>query len=649
MLHINDITYRIDGRLLINHATAAIPAGHKVGLVGRNGSGKSTLLKLITKQLEPETGSISLPKRSVIGGVAQEAPAGPTSLIDTVLAANTERASLLEEAETATDPHRIAEIQTRLADMNAHAAPARAATILAGLGFDEETQARPCSDFSGGWRMRVALAAVLFAEPDLLLLDEPTNYLDLEGAIWLENYLKTYPYSVIIVSHDRDLLNRSVQGILHLDQMKLTYYQGGYDRFERTRREKQALQMAMKSKQEDAKRHMEKFVERFRYKASKARQAQSRLKALSKLEPIPDIVSDRMLPFHFPNAETPLASPIARLERASVGYEEGTPVLSGMDLRIDQDDRIALLGANGNGKSTFAKLLSSKLATQAGHFYKSKKLRVAYFAQHQLDELHADWSAYDHFRELMPDATQAQVRARTGAAGFGADKADTKAGNLSGGEKARLLFSLATFHKPHLMILDEPTNHLDIQAREALVLALNEFEGAVILISHDRHLIEMTADRLWLIADGGVSRWEGDLADYQKWLLDPARRNGPLSHVDEEDAEDGPDPEATRKQLRQDAAKARASIAPLKKDIEEATAAIEKARTFIEKVDARLANGGLYRTDPDRAAELVRGRGAAQKSLDKAEDRWLKASEAYEKAKEAVAKGADPKSKSYSN
>ncbi len=649
MLHINDITYRIEGRLLINHATAAIPTGHKVGLVGRNGSGKSTLLKLITKQIEPETGGISLPKRAVIGAVAQEAPAGPISLIDTVLAANKERSALLDEAETATDPHRIAEIQTRLADMNAHAAPARAATILAGLGFDEEAQARPCSDFSGGWRMRVALAAVLFAEPDLLLLDEPTNYLDLEGSIWLENYLKTYPYSVIIVSHDRDLLNRSVQGILHLDQMKLTYYQGGYDRFERTRREKQALQMAMKSKQEDAKRHMEKFVERFRYKASKARQAQSRLKALSKLEPIPDIVADRMMPFHFPNAETPLASPIARLEGASVGYEEGAPVLSRMDLRIDQDDRIALLGANGNGKSTFAKLLSNKLSTQAGNFYKSKKLRVAYFAQHQLDELHADWSAYDHFRELMPDATQAQVRARTGAAGFGADKADTKAGNLSGGEKARLLFSLATFHKPHLMILDEPTNHLDIQAREALVMALNEFEGAVILISHDRHLIEMTADRLWLVADGGVTRWEGDLADYQKWLLDPARRNGPLSHVDGEEQADAADPEATRKQQRQEAAKARASIAPLKKDIEEATAAIEKARTFIEKVDARLANGGLYRTDPDRAAELVRGRAAAQKSLDKAEDRWLVASEAYDKAKEAIAKGTDAKSKRYSN
>ncbi len=644
MLHINDITYRIDGRLLINHATAAIPTGHKVGLVGRNGSGKSTLLKLITNQLEPETGGISLPKRAVIGAVAQEAPAGPISLIDTVLAANKERSALLEEAETATDPHRIADIQTRLADMNAHAAPARAATILAGLGFDEEAQARPCSDFSGGWRMRVALAAVLFAEPDLLLLDEPTNYLDLEGAIWLENYLKTYPYSVIIVSHDRDLLNRSVQGILHLDQMKLTYYQGGYDRFERTRREKQALQMAMKAKQEDAKRHMEKFVERFRYKASKARQAQSRLKALSKLEPIPDIVSDRMLPFHFPNADTPLASPIVRLEGAAVGYEDGNPVLSRMDLRIDQDDRIALLGANGNGKSTFAKLLSSKLTTQAGNFYKSKKLRVAYFAQHQLDELHADWSAYDHFRELMPDATQAQVRARTGAAGFGADKADTKAGNLSGGEKARLLFSLATFHKPHLMILDEPTNHLDIQAREALVLALNDFEGAVILISHDRHLIEMTADRLWLVADGGVSRWEGDLADYQKWLLDPARRSGPLAHIEEEDGPEAPDPEATRKQQRQEAAKARASIAPLKKDIEEATAAIEKARTFIEKVDARLANGGLYRTDPDRAAELVRGRTAAQKSLDKAEDRWLIASEAYEKAKEAIAKDGNSKS-----
>jgi ATP-binding cassette, subfamily F, member 3 len=635
MLHVNDLTYRIDGRTLFDHATAAIPTGHKVGLVGRNGSGKSTLLKLITGKIEAETGGISMPKRAIIGAVEQEAPAGPISLIDTVLAADKERASLLEEAETATDAHRIAEIQTRLADMGAHAAPARAATILSGLGFDEATQAKPCSDFSGGWRMRVSLAAMLFAEPDLLLLDEPTNYLDLEGAIWLENYLKTYPHTVIIVSHDRDLLNRSVQGILHLHQQKLTFYQGGYDRFENTRREKQALQMAMKSKQENAKRHMEEFVERFRAKASKARQAQSRLKALAKMEPIPDLVSERMLPFHFPSSEKPLSSPIIRMEGASVGYSEDVSVLKHLDLRIDQDDRIALLGANGNGKSTFAKLISDKLRIQGGNYFKSKKLRVAYFAQHQMDELHEEWSAYDHFRDLMPDATQAQVRARTGFYGFGADKADTLANKLSGGEKARLLFALATFHKPHLMILDEPTNHLDIEAREALVLALNEFDGAVILISHDRHLIEMTADRLWLVGDGTVSRWDGDLADYQKWLLDPARRNGPMAHVEEE-AAGAESAENTKKQQRKLAAQAREQIAPLKRKIEAATAEIEKAQTFIEKVDARLGNGAIFHTNPERAAELVKGRAAAEKALAKSEEKWLAATEAYEKAQAAA-------------
>ena len=636
MLHINNLTYRIEGRVLFDKATAAIPTGHKVGLVGRNGSGKSTLLRLITGGIEPETGGISLPKRAIIGSVEQEAPAGPVSLLDTVLAADTERASLLKEAETAKDPHRIAEIQTRLADKNAYAAPARAATILAGLGFDDEAQARPCSDFSGGWRMRVSLAAMLFAEPDLLLLDEPTNYLDLEGAIWLESYLKTYPHTVIIVSHDRDLLNRAVSGILHLDQRKLTYYQGNYDRFERTRREKQALQMALKKKQEDAKRHMEKFVERFRYKDSKARQAQSRLKALAKMEPIPDMVEDRMLPFHFPSPERPLSSPIIRLDYASVGYGDDKPVLKDLDLRIDQDDRIALLGANGNGKSTFAKLLCEKLRVKDGSLFKSKKLRVAYFAQHQLDELNPEGSAYDHFRELMPDATIAEVRARAGFYGFGADKADTKAAKLSGGEKARLLFALATFHKPHLMILDEPTNHLDVEAREALVMALNEFDGAVILISHDRHLIETTADRLWLVSNGTVSRWDGDLEDYQKWLLDPARRGGPMEHIDEtDDTEDEPD--VSRKQQRQDAAQARRQIAPLRRKVEAAAAEVEKAQTFIEKVDARLADGKLFQTDPARANELLEGRAAAEKALAKAEDKWLTASEAYEAAEALVA------------
>ena len=635
MLHFNDLTFRMEGRLLLDHVNGAIPPGERVGFVGRNGTGKSTLLKIITGEYGTETGGISYPKNWRIGMVRQEAPAGPITLLDTVLAADTERASLLEEAETATDPHRIAEIHTRLADMGAHAAPARAASILAGLGFDDAAQARPCSDFSGGWRMRVALAAVLFSEPDLLLLDEPTNYLDLEGTIWLEDYLRHYPHTVLIVSHDRDLLNNVAQAILHLEHKKLTYYSGNYDRFEKTRREKLLLQMSMKKKQEDARRHMEAFVERFKAKASKARQAQSRMKALAKMEPVADILSERVMPFRFPAPEKPLSSPIIRLEHASVGYEPDKPVLSGLDLRIDQDDRIALLGANGNGKSTFAKLLCDRLRVSAGHKYDSKKLRIAYFAQHQLDELSMGETPYEHFRELMPDATQAQVRAMAGSYGFGADKADTNVEKLSGGEKARLLFAIATFHKPHLIILDEPTNHLDVDSREALVMAINEYDGAFILISHDRHLVETCADRLWLVADGTVAPYEGDLDDYRKWLLDPARRARPIA-PDEEEAEDAPAPAPRpshdKKEARRLAAKKREQFAPLKKKAQAAEKEIERCQAEVAKIDARLAEPGLFDRDPDKANELAKARADALRAVDAAEEAWLEASSAYEEA-----------------
>lgn len=632
MLHINDLTYRVEGRLLIDHATAALPAGHRVGLVGRNGTGKTTLFKLITGELAPESGKISMPRNARIGTVAQEAPAGPATLLDTVLAADEERAALMAEADTAQDPHRIADIQTRLADIGAHAAPARAATILAGLGFDQEAQGRPCSDFSGGWRMRVALGALLFAEPDVLLLDEPSNYLDLEGTIWLETYLRSYPHTVLIASHDRDLLNKAVNGILHLDQRKLAYYTGGYDRFDRTRRENLALQMAMKKKQEAARRHMEAFVERFRYKASKARQAQSRIKALARLEPIAAVLEERVAPLHFPNPDKPLAPPIIRLENGEAGYEPSKPVLRGLDLRIDQDDRIALLGANGNGKSTFAKLLSDRLRLAAGHLYKSKKLRVAYFAQHQLDELSPGRTPYEHFRELMPAATQAQVRARSGFYGFGADKAETKVENLSGGEKARLLFAIATFNKPHLIILDEPTNHLDVDAREALVMAINEYEGATILISHDRHLIETCADRLWLVADGTVAPYEGDLDDYRKWLLDPNRAARPMAELESEAGSPAPSRNDKRAARKAKAAK-REALAPLKRRVTETEREVERLTRTIEGIDAQLADPALAGDRPDDAAQLGKARAEALKALAAAEETWLRASEAYEIAK----------------
>jgi len=622
MLHINDITYRIGDRVLFQGATAAINAGHKVGFVGKNGAGKSTLLKMILGELGSETGSISMPSRTRVGSVAQEAPGTEISLLDTVLEADTERNDLLIRAETETDPHEIAEIQTRLADIDAHSAPARAATILAGLGFDEEAQKRPCSEFSGGWRMRVALAAVLFAEPDLLLLDEPTNYLDLEGTLWLESYLKAYPYTVLLVSHDRDLLNKVVDHILHLENEKLTLYTGGYDQFEATRRARLELQMAMKKKQEAERRHLESFVDRFRYKASKARQAQSRVKMLEKMQPIAAVMESRIIPFKFPQPER-LSPPIITMEGVSVGYEPGKPILKDIDLRIDQDDVIALLGANGNGKSTFAKLLSDRLKAETGRVRRSPTLKIGYFAQHQLDELNEAWTPYQYYEDLLPDKTEAQRRSQLGAVGFGKEKSDTKIENLSGGEKARLLMALAVFHKPHMLILDEPTNHLDVDSREALVQAINDYEGAVLLISHDRHLISLCADRLWLVENSGVHSFDGDIDDYREHLL--ALRRG--SRNQKRRAGDD-----SRADARRDKAARREELQPLKDEIAKWEGAIEKLNGQIEKIDAALADQITYAGPPERARKLNQKRAEIVKMIEGAERRWLTATDAYEEA-----------------
>jgi ATP-binding cassette subfamily F protein 3 len=600
-----------------------------VGFVGRNGSGKTTLLRLIAGELQPDDGSINVPRATRIGWVTQEAPGGPDSLIDYVLAADKERARLLVEAETAHDPARIADIHERLAQIRAHAAPSRAARILAGLGFDDAAQARPCSEYSGGWRMRVALAAMLFTEPDLLLLDEPTNYLDLEGALWLEDYLRDYPHTVLIVSHDRELLNRAVGSILHLSQGKLTLYTGGYDQFEETRREKQRLDLKLKKKQDDERRHIEAFIARFRAKASKATQAQSRIKALARMQPIAEQIEERVAPFLIPSPAKAFASPLVRLEEAAVGYAADVPVLRALNLRLDADDRIGLLGANGNGKSTFAKLISGRMPTMAGRRYASSKIEVGYFAQHQMDELPAGKTPYQHMLDLMPEATEAQRRARLGTLGFSIGKADTKAENLSGGEKARLLFALATFHAPHLLILDEPTNHLDVDAREALVRALNEYEGAVILISHDRHLMDACADRLWIVRDGTVRAYDGDMDQYREECL----------------AERGTDPDAPRSKgkpnggarlsaqdARRQAAEARAALAPLKKGVAKAEAEIALLSKRIAEIDGHLADSGLYARDPARAQALARERGGLLRAREEAETAWLTASETYEEA-----------------
>jgi len=624
MLHINDLTYRIEGKPLLEGATAAIPAGHKVGLVGRNGTGKSTLLRLITGEIAPDDGSISIPKNARVGQVAQEAPGGPDSLLDTVLAADAERTRLLAEAQTATDPERISEIHLRLNDIDAHAAPARAASILAGLGFDEAAQAQPCAAFSGGWRMRVALASVLFAAPDLLLLDEPTNYLDLEGVMWLENFLRTYPHTVIVVSHDRDILNAGVDAILHLENRKLTLYSGGYDTFEDTRREQQRLQLKLKKKQDDMRRHMEAFVERFRAKATKARQAQSRLKALSRMQPIAAAVEEQVTPFRFPSPERPLGNPLIRIENTAVGYDPAKPVLHDLNLRLDVDDRIALLGANGNGKSTLAKLLAGRLAPAAGHRRASKKLETGFFAQHQMDDLDPAKSPYDYIAALMEDATEAQKRARLGQLGFGADKADTKCEKLSGGEKARLLMALAAFGAPHLLILDEPTNHLDVDSREALIQGLNDYEGAVILISHDRHLIEACADRLWLVADGTAQVYDGDIASYRAQVTGPR----PTART----PSTAPTGRTSRTEDRRAAAARRAELAPLKKAIKQHEERMEALQAKLAKLDGALADPALYDQEPGKAQQYARKRGELAKELEQAEEDWLAAAEAYEAA-----------------
>ena len=517
MLKINDISYSIAGRQLLANASATIPSGHKVGIVGRNGTGKTTLFKLIANELGLDDGNIEIPKKMRIGGIAQEAPASNDSLLETVLSADTERTALLEEAEVATDPNRIADIHGRLADIDAYSAEARAASILSGLGFSSIAQDRPCHEFSGGWRMRVALAGVLFAQPDILMLDEPTNYLDLEGTIWLETYLKKYPHSVLIISHDRQLLNTSVNAILHLTDKQLTLYQGNYDTFDSVRRAKLAEQEAMARKQQATREHLQSFVDRFRAKASKAKQAQSRIKMLEKMEPIAAGVENSVAAFDFPTPEE-LSPPILRLEDTSVGYD-GLPILRDLNLRIDQSDRIALLGANGQGKSTLSKLLANRLIPLDGNLVRSSKLKIGYFAQHQVDELHLDETPLQHITREFPGETPSKLRSRLARGGIGPEQALTEVGRLSGGQKARLSLLLATIEAPHLLILDEPTNHLDIESRESLVFALAAYEGAVILVSHDPHLVNAVADTLWLVKDGQVNVFYEDLNEYKKLLL----------------------------------------------------------------------------------------------------------------------------------
>jgi len=614
MLHINALTYRLGERLLIDNATAALPSGARVGLVGRNGAGKTTLFRLIQGELSPESGSISVPKDARLGSVEQEAPGGAETLIDFVLSADVERSALLGEAESASDPERIAEIQTRLVDIGAHAAPARAARILSGLGFDEGAQNRALSEYSGGWRMRVALAAVLFSEPDLLLLDEPTNYLDLEGVLWLSDYLKSCPSTILVISHDRDLLDDVADHILHLDRAKLTLWSGGYSSFERQRHEQQALQGKAIKKQEERRAHLQAFVDRFRASATKATQAQSRLKMLAKMEPITAIVDEAVLPFRWPPIARRLSPPIVTMEKVSAGYG-GRAVLSRIDLTLSNDDRIGLLGANGNGKSTFARLVGGRLAPMTGRMIRTNKLEVGFFAQHQIDDLEPGGTPYSHVAERMRGEVESKIRGRAAMIGFSGARADTKVDQLSGGEKARLLMGLATFDGPQLLILDEPTNHLDIDSRAELIEAINEYEGACILVSHDRRLLEACVDRLWLVANGTVKPFEGDIADYGRFVLG---QNAPTQQ------------KAKREQTPKRAPSGGRGQGPLKRELVTLEDKMNRFQDLLRRIDGALAEASASGGDALRIADLAQRRGDLERALASVEEAWLELSEQAE-------------------
>ena len=622
MLRITDLTYRIGARVLLDRATATVDAGRHVGLVGPNGSGKTTLLRLIQGSAHADAGVIEVPRRWRIGAVAQEAPGGEASLIETVLAADGERTALLDEAATATDPHRVADVHLRLADIEAHTAPARAAAILAGLGFDHADQQRPCAAFSGGMRMRVALAAALFARPDLLLLDEPTNHLDLEASLWLEGFLRRYAHTVLLVSHDRDLLNRVVDAILHIEDRKLVAYRGTYDQFEETRRLRLEAQAAARVRQDAHRRHVQAFVDRFRYKASKARQAQSRLKALERLPPIAPVSAAQPIRFDFPQVDPP-APPLVTFDGVAVGYD-GRAVLRRLDLRIDPDDRIAVLGANGNGKSTLVKLLARRLEPLDGRVTRSPKLRIGYFAQHQTDELDVEASGLMQLRRITPDITDERARAHLGRFGFSQERADTPIAALSGGEKARLLLALMCREAPNLLLLDEPTNHLDIDSRRSLMEAINAFAGAVVLISHDPHLIRLTADRLWLVADGTCRAFDGDVQDYRALVMqgreapaEPRRVAGPGS---------------ARQQQRRAAADVRTATAPLRRKAKEAEQKIDILQKEREQIEAALADPELYAGCPEQVTTLHKRLHTVRAGLADAEAAWLAVHEALEEA-----------------
>lgn len=613
MLNISNLTYRIGARTILDNCTLNVMDGWRVGVVGANGAGKSTLFKLISGALHTDGGAVSLSSNQRLGMVRQDIPETDAPLIDVVLSANERMAQLWRDSETEEDPHKIADIYQALADMDAYAAPAKAATLLTGLGFKESQLNEPFSSFSGGWQMRVMLASVLFVEPDFLLLDEPTNHLDLEAIMWLESYLTSYPHTMMIISHDRELLNRCVDHVVHVDKGQLTLFTGNYDTFERERALRSGLQQKMHEKQQAERAHMQAFIDRFKAKASKASQAQSRIKALERMDIVDAVIAARAIKFNFPNPDK-IPSPMISIQKADIGYTEGKPILRHVHENVDRDDRIALLGANGNGKSTLMKLIAGKLGIMGGEIFRSGKLRIGYFSQHQTDELNVESTPYQEMMSLMrktiPDITEPKVRAKLGAFGFSRDLADNKIGSLSGGEKARLLFAFMSFDAPHLLLLDEPTNHLDIDAREALVQALNAYEGAVVIVSHDPNMVERVADRLWLIKDGKCTPFEGDLEDYRNFTIQSRR-----DERKDEKKVSAPKPVEPVKDNKK---------SPSKKSLEKTEKEIARLSKEKETIEAEMLSPDFY-NNPTQVADTKKRYDKIVVALAEQEEIWLSA------------------------
>jgi ATP-binding cassette subfamily F protein 3 len=628
MLNLSGITVRLGGRPILDGASAALPPRARVGLIGRNGAGKSTLMRVVAGLLEPDNGAVEMPRGARIGYVAQEAPAGSATPFETVLAADTERAALLEEAEHTTDSHRIGDIHERLNAIEAHSAPARAARILVGLGFDESMQQAPLDSFSGGWRMRVALAALLFSGPDLLLLDEPSNHLDLEAVLWLENFLKGYRATMVVISHERDFLNNVVDHILHLEGGQTILYPGGYDAFERQRAERLAQLESARTAQANQRAKLQDYIARNSARASTAKQAQSRAKALAKMQPIAEVANDPSLVFNFPNPQ-PLRPPLITLDMAAVGYGE-TTILSKLNLRLDPDDRIALLGRNGNGKTTLARLLAAQLAPQDGDMAASGKMKVGYFTQYQVEELDGRDTPLEHMSRLMKGATPAAVRAQLGRFGFPGDKATQKVSSFSGGERARLALALITRDAPHMLILDEPTNHLDVDTREALIQALNDYEGAVVLVSHDRHMLELTADRLVLVDGGTAKEFAGTLDEYTDFVLGKTGGGNGAG---------GAAQKSNKKEDRRAAAEARERSGGLRKAVKEAEAEMARFTERRKAIDLAMFDPKAAAPSDARRSmtELMKERALTEEWLAAAEARWLAATEALEAGQSAAA------------